>query len=668
MSAWALAMAIVGTQAGCTDTDNLFEECVRDEECQDDEICLNQLCQSPQCDTEEIACGRDCVNPRIELEFCGGCNGCPGTDNAEGIQCLEGQCIYRCLDGFVDVNDDINDPNGDGCECVPDGPEVCDGIDNDCDGLVDAMDDDVEPCDAETGAEAACVAGACEQACTPGLVDVNEDLGTGGNGCECEPTGEEVCDGQDNDCDGLVDTEDDDLEVDEEVCDGQDNDCDGDIDEDDDDFTAPQCQLTDGVCAGALASCQSGAPQECSADFYAQHAQDNGLDFELEETFCDDIDNDCDGRTDELCCLENQLNRRLFETNEILGFSSFLNNADKTQFIHLYHTGVEGDLRATLMDATGQTEHEVTGLGFKELQDKVTAHWDPSTREYVVVRNRNNSISITRVSQQGVVSFPVVADIGRELRDIKTMHISQNVFWLVGIDTARNLLVQAFRDDEAGTSDTIRTNELGFFYSIESLHLDFPAFTFLIATEFSEENNAGGLNRELVVTRVSTSGLSPQVDFGNIRRFDKTSINETGQRSRGAIIDDNDLYRVVQEGDVVRVVRQRISDGPGGPRTTFFESDDEIDLKGVFPLEDGLLMAIQVETGTNEAFVFEEELGGVRSVNIFDFQDFSFGDFQLLPHLHGAAIFVRAESQPTGATTAMTTFNTRGQLLCPWRL
>jgi hypothetical protein len=48
-----------------------------------------------------------------------------------------------------------------------------------------------------------------------------------------------VCDGEDNDCDGLVDEDGvcDDCTPTEEVCDGEDNDCDGLVDE-------------DGVCSG----------------------------------------------------------------------------------------------------------------------------------------------------------------------------------------------------------------------------------------------------------------------------------------------------------------------------------------------------------------------------------------------------------------------------------
>jgi hypothetical protein len=49
--------------------------------------------------------------------------------------CVAGQCQYTCLAGFFDA--DKNPANG--CECQPtnNGVELCDGVDNDCNGMVD---------------------------------------------------------------------------------------------------------------------------------------------------------------------------------------------------------------------------------------------------------------------------------------------------------------------------------------------------------------------------------------------------------------------------------------------------------------------------------------------------------------------------------------------------
>lgn len=130
-------------------------------------------------------------------------------------------------------------------------PEICDGIDNDCDGELDEIDEEPESCGYTE--EGVCALG------RPLCVD-NDLVCYGG----ISP-GPEVCDGLDNDCDG---------EVDEELV-----------------------QECESECEKGLATCVDGAWVDCTARLPSPER-------------CDEVDNDCDGAVDEgiLCfCIEESL-------------------------------------------------------------------------------------------------------------------------------------------------------------------------------------------------------------------------------------------------------------------------------------------------------------------------------------------------------------------------
>ncbi|MBI5509597.1 MAG: putative metal-binding motif-containing protein [Deltaproteobacteria bacterium] len=218
----------------------------------------------------------------------GPCDGKPSTDDDGDGRYAPGSCMTP--------NDDCDD--GD-VAVYPGAVELCDGVDNNCDGLSD---------EGFPMLGKLCPAG--EGLCGRYQCD------TAGTGVSCAAVNTqpspEICDGDDNDCDGQIDegftlTQSCAAGVGEchrtgvtvcnaahngvecsviggapqpEICDNRDNNCDGQVDE----GVTESCLDCHGNVIGAR-SCSAGVLGGCPAVI----------------EICDGIDNDCDGQIDDGC-------------------------------------------------------------------------------------------------------------------------------------------------------------------------------------------------------------------------------------------------------------------------------------------------------------------------------------------------------------------------------
>ncbi len=255
-----------------------------------------------------------------------------------------GQGVVECAPGVTNLATCSTNPNGSASAVAA---EVCDGLDNDCDGelnegLTDVADSDCSAlgvCGANRQAiVASCTPEGtwlCDYADVPGYEAAEASCDAVDNDCDGELNeglvfvdgiGRERvfgqgCDGGDSDqCEsGIVGCHPNDPTrttcnetgaAQEELCDGVDNDCDGDTDEDYRDTSSNDTQLVNalspddngrflgdgcgaGACGGGTVICGSTTTLKCSTDPRTPAVPNAPTDV------CDGVDNDCDGVVDE---------------------------------------------------------------------------------------------------------------------------------------------------------------------------------------------------------------------------------------------------------------------------------------------------------------------------------------------------------------------------------
>jgi len=236
-----------------------------------------EICNGKDDDCDGVADSG--INTQTDPNNCGACNVKCAAANGTA-SCIAGHCAIASCNKYYQNLD--NDP-GNGCEffCVPEGAEVCDGRDNDCNGKID---DGIGSCGCTVGSTQTCGknVGACHAGNQTCVGPAPGSWGPCNNAITGTP---EICNNIDDDCNG---TADDGFNLQTDV---------------------NNCGSCGNAChfANATAACVKGVCQllACESNWYdINRSSVDGCEVPCVVTNggveqCDKIDNNCDGRVDE---------------------------------------------------------------------------------------------------------------------------------------------------------------------------------------------------------------------------------------------------------------------------------------------------------------------------------------------------------------------------------
>ena len=342
-------------------------------------------------------CGERCANLQTETNNCGECgNVCelgPEAENALA-ECDAGECAIACNRRWTDLDGD--ESNGCEYECEYSSEEKCNGLDDDCNGEIDdgSTEGEAWDCIRDLATIHACLFD-CDGDIIPGDAYCPETCFLADLVCNPKP---EVCDGEDNNCDtiidnGAVEVEDgDDIPMDcifdepipceydcdgtplegttpcpdtcvtvdadgpctppGELCNGEDEDCDTVVDNGETDGTPWDCVV------GETVTCQTECDPEgemtgtgtCPDTCFAADT----LLCDPPEEICNDRDDDCDDEVDEDVFGKQMMESRISDNDvDEMGSVSVAWNGEKFFIVWDQYEGDVRDIYFSTMDEGG---------------------------------------------------------------------------------------------------------------------------------------------------------------------------------------------------------------------------------------------------------------------------------------------------------------------------